>query len=227
MAGGGGTARLGWTERGLLTEISLEDDAARYEIGRLPTSEICLQDDRGVSRRHAEIVSMAGRWQLTDLGSRNGTYVNGELVRATATLVNGTMITCGTTELCFEEPITNEEAQAPSTEGLIAWPPLSAGDCALLVVFTRPFIRTPESQFAGLRPPKNREISEELGYTEETIRKRLKELYRKFHLTDLPNDRRRQELALRARLHRGVLAERRGVRAVPSNGPGIGRRSRD
>lgn len=186
-------------------EISLQDAAVRYEIGRLPTSEVCLQDDRGVSRRHAEIASMAGRWQLTDLGSRNGTYVNGELVRATATLVNGAVIRCGTTELRFEEPIVGDDAQAPSTEGLTAWPSLSEGDIKLLVVFTRPFVRIPESQLAGVRPPKNSEIADELGYTEEAIRKRLKELYRRFDLTDLPNDRRRQELALRARLHRDVL----------------------
>lgn len=197
-------------------EISLERAAVRYEIGRLPTSEICLQDDRGVSRQHAEIVSMAGRWQLTDLGSRNGTYVNGELVRATATLVNGTLIRCGTTELRFEEPTASESAQAPSTEGLKAWPPLSERERTLLVVFTRPFMRIPESQLAGVRPPKNSEIAEELGYTEQTIRKRLKELYRKFDLTDLPHDRRRQELALRARLHRGVLVERgRGTPGTP------------
>jgi len=207
---GGGAARLGWAELGAVMEISLEDASVRYEIGRLLTSEICLQHDRGVSRRHAEIVSMAGRWQLTDLGSRNGTYVNGELVRATATLVNGAVIKCGTTELRFGEPMVGDDAQAPSTEGLTAWPPLSEGDRRFLVVFTRPFGRIPESQLAGVRPPKNSEIADELGYSEQTIRKRLKELYRKFDLADLPNDRRRQELALRARIHRGVLSERSG-----------------
>jgi len=192
-------------------EISLDDVSVRYEIGRLVTSQICLEHDRGVSRRHAEIASMAGRWQLTDLGSRNGTYVNGEIVRATAALVNGAVIRCGTTELRFEEePMVRDHAQAPSTEGLTAWPPLSEGDRRLLVVFTRPFVRIPESQLAGIRPPKNREIADELGYSDQAIRKRLKELYRKFDLADLPNDRRRQELALRARIHRGVLAERSG-----------------
>jgi len=120
------------------------------------------------------------------------------------------MIRCGTTELWFEEPIVGEDAQAPSTEGLTAWPPLSEGDRRLLVVFTRPFVRTPESEITVVRPPKNSEIADELGYSEETIRKRLKELYRRFELTDLPNDRRRQELALRARLHRDVLAARSG-----------------
>jgi len=188
--------------------VSLDDYAVRYEIGRLPSSAVCLQDDHGVSRRHAEIAAMAGRWHVTDLRSRNGTFVNGELVRATAVLVHGTLIRCGTTELRFEEPDLPRAAQAPSTEGITAWPTLSERDCALLVVFTRPFMRALESQLASVRPPKNSEIAEELGYSEAAIRKRLKDLYRKFKLTDLPNDQRRHELAVRARLHREVLAQR-------------------
>lgn len=52
-----------------------------YEIGRDPDCRIALDDDR-VSRRHATISLSAGVWRLTDLGSKNGTAVDGREVEA-------------------------------------------------------------------------------------------------------------------------------------------------
>jgi len=45
-------------------------------IGRHPESTIFL-DDVTVSRRHAEILRSPGGYELVDVGSLNGTYVNG------------------------------------------------------------------------------------------------------------------------------------------------------
>jgi hypothetical protein len=52
---------------------------ARLVIGRSSACEIVLGDDT-VSRHHAELRFEADRWILRDLGSSNGTYVNGRLV---------------------------------------------------------------------------------------------------------------------------------------------------
>jgi signal transduction histidine kinase len=46
-------------------------------IGRSSEKDICLRD-LTVSNTHAKIVKEAGRWKLKDLGSTNGSFVNGE-----------------------------------------------------------------------------------------------------------------------------------------------------
>lgn len=48
-------------------------------IGRHPDSDIFL-DDVTVSRRHAEVLTAAGRFTVTDAGSLNGTYLNRERI---------------------------------------------------------------------------------------------------------------------------------------------------
>ena len=54
--------------------------AAVVTIGRSPSCEIVL-DDPLVSRKHAELREVGGgRWQIRDLGSYNGTFVNGRHV---------------------------------------------------------------------------------------------------------------------------------------------------
>jgi pSer/pThr/pTyr-binding forkhead associated (FHA) protein len=51
----------------------------RIRIGRLPTNDVVLEN-LALSRHHAEIVAEDGAWVLRDLGSSNGTYVNGKRV---------------------------------------------------------------------------------------------------------------------------------------------------
>jgi ABC transport system ATP-binding/permease protein len=52
-------------------------------IGRLPDNDVVL-DDLLVSRRHAELHRVDGGWQMRDLASANGTYVNGQRVSKAA-----------------------------------------------------------------------------------------------------------------------------------------------
>lgn len=63
------------------------------KIGRGPDQEVFL-DDITVSRQHAELRAMPGGWQLVDLGSLNGTYVNRAPVLE-ATLASGDEIQIG------------------------------------------------------------------------------------------------------------------------------------
>ena len=69
-------------------------------IGSAPGSTVTLSD-AGVSRKHAGIRHADGGFELADLGSTNGVYVNGEKV-ARRKLRLGDVIRVGTTEMVFK-----------------------------------------------------------------------------------------------------------------------------
>ena len=69
-------------------------------IGRMSTSDVVLSDSN-VSRRHAELRRDGDNWILKDLGSTNGTLVNGKLARE-HTIKDGDRLAFGTSELLFK-----------------------------------------------------------------------------------------------------------------------------
>lgn len=72
-------------------------ERGRWTIGRSSDCEILLYDD-AVSRRHAEIAVRAGICLVRDLGSCNGTRLNGRFVTR-ARLRRGDVLELGVTEL--------------------------------------------------------------------------------------------------------------------------------
>jgi hypothetical protein len=71
-------------------------------IGRGPDCRITLVDPL-VSRHHAKVRIEGSKATLTDLSSRNGSRVNGRLVRAPQALGDGDRLRIGTQELIFSE----------------------------------------------------------------------------------------------------------------------------
>ena len=69
-------------------------------IGRVE-GDIILPDTE-VSGRHARVVCRGEEWCIEDLGSRNGTFVNGARISCATRLQAGDRIRLGTTELIFE-----------------------------------------------------------------------------------------------------------------------------
>ncbi len=69
-------------------------DGARLTIGRAPSCD-CLVPEECVSRRHAELRREGERWLLRDLGSRNGTRVNGMRVIEEVEVRPGDRLTLG------------------------------------------------------------------------------------------------------------------------------------
>lgn len=78
-----------------------------WTIGRSEDNNLVLPD-RWISRNHAMLQCMdTGEFYLIDLGSRNGSFVNGRRVSIPVTLHNGDRLTFGQTELEFYCPTLN------------------------------------------------------------------------------------------------------------------------
>jgi DNA-binding winged helix-turn-helix (wHTH) protein len=72
-----------------------------HVIGRDPAAEI-LVDDVAVSRRHARIRVGSTSLVVEDLGSRNGTFVNGVQITGPTQLHDGDVVSLGTVALVLE-----------------------------------------------------------------------------------------------------------------------------
>lgn len=87
--------------------LFLEINGRMYPINRLPFtlgrgSESDLRlDDKGVSRRHVQLSAHNGAVIATDLGSTNGTLVNGAPLRSPVVLTNGSLLRMGNTRIIF------------------------------------------------------------------------------------------------------------------------------
>lgn len=74
-------------------------------IGRSPQATFTVADSK-VSRLHARITQRTGAWWLSDLGSKNGTFVNGAAIGSTATcLADGDeLVFGGAVAVAFHDP---------------------------------------------------------------------------------------------------------------------------
>lgn len=103
----------------ILTVIQGPDKGRRFElpdhepqqIGR--SSEALDLNDQTISRRHAEMTPDRGKWVLRDLGSANGTFVNGVRVTEARQLKPGDQVRAGTTLLIFGEDPDARQRKMP------------------------------------------------------------------------------------------------------------------
>ncbi|WP_158634502.1 BTAD domain-containing putative transcriptional regulator [Amycolatopsis sp. WAC 01375] len=98
-AAGAGRPALTWVDgsgRARLRELPV---LGRLAIGRDASADVALRHDGAVSRDHAEITVGESGAVLVDLGSRNGTFHNGERVAGPVPLAPGDVVRCGDTVL--------------------------------------------------------------------------------------------------------------------------------
>jgi pSer/pThr/pTyr-binding forkhead associated (FHA) protein len=82
-------------------------------LGRHPDDDVCLPDDKRVSRHHARITKEGGSYFIEDLGpqgkgSTNGTYVDQTKVTGKTLITTGQIVAIGTLWIRFEiRNITN------------------------------------------------------------------------------------------------------------------------
>jgi serine phosphatase RsbU (regulator of sigma subunit) len=103
-------------------------ETKRITIGRSSAADLCFPDDNGLSRQHLAIENEGGYWSLRDLGSKNGTTLNGARVTAPMPLKPGDRIMAGhlivicdggsgssTRPLVFFDPTDDDEVQTSSS----------------------------------------------------------------------------------------------------------------
>ena len=91
--------------------------ASENVMGRDKEAEVCL-DAASVSRHHARILIEGARATLEDLGSKNGTALNGEPLRGARELKDGDTVRLGQVQLLFrslpfEGPTATARGDAP------------------------------------------------------------------------------------------------------------------
>lgn len=92
----------------VMAEIIIDHAGIRFpveirwvRIGRDPSNQIVLNDDRYTSRYHAWVTYENGLFWLEDLGSTNGTMLNGQAVDEREELRTGDQIKIGESVLIF------------------------------------------------------------------------------------------------------------------------------
>lgn len=80
----------------------------QYIIGRHPECDIVLESGAVVSRQHARLFARNGGYACEDLGSRNGTFVNGKLINGPTQLQDGDLVRICDIELSYGD--ANEQS---------------------------------------------------------------------------------------------------------------------
>jgi pSer/pThr/pTyr-binding forkhead associated (FHA) protein len=88
-------------------------------IGRADYCDIVIPDD-SVSSQHAKLTRREGIWVLTDLGSTNGTLVDGEKVEGDVPLAPGAFVRFGDVQLVFEPTDDAADINAPKATRTIS-----------------------------------------------------------------------------------------------------------
>ncbi len=175
----------------------LQLEADRSTIGKAAENDIAVDDDATASGLHAVLERFAAGWCVTDLGSSNGTWVNGERIWASRRLRHGDEIRIGQTRLVFRDPLT---VAGPATEVEQAPPALTTRERDVLVALCRPLL----TRDMFTEPASTRTIADELVITQAAVKQHLANLYEKFGLA-AGDSHRRAGLANEA-LRRGAVS---------------------
>ncbi len=130
---------------------------------------------------------------VDDRLSRNGTLVNGTRLSGRRRLNDRDVIRFGSTQVLFRDPAQAAD-ETPPASGPAEVAAVTTAQRRALVELCRPLL---EATVVAV-PPSNAEIAAELGVSVEAVRTQLKTLFRLFEVPDLPQNRKRAELARRA-----------------------------
>lgn len=169
-------------------------EGERLTVGSATDNDIVV-DDVSVSRIHALLHLLNGRWFIEDCGSRNGISVNGRQVTSMHPLRSADEVRLGRARLVFCGQVA---ASGSPTDAVIKRPPITARERDVLVALCGPLANGD----LFTEPATVREIAAELTVSENAIKLHLANLVAKFGIEGA--ERRRSRLA-NAALDSGVV----------------------
>lgn len=177
------TASRGYAEirRGAETE-SVPLDQDRMTIGRDAGNHIAFPEDETVSRLHAVLERFPPGWSVRDVGSANGTFVNGRRIAGDHRLHSGDDVRVGNSSLVFRVPGAGDTGATVRAEPP---PTLTRRERETLVELCRPLL----SGDVFPQPASVRHLAATFVVSEAAVKSILNGLYDKFGIYD-PGDRR-------------------------------------
>ncbi len=171
-----------WTSAG--REL-LSMPSPRSTIGSSETADLVVTDG-SVSRIHALLEWLGGSWFVQDLGSRNGTFVNGERVQVRRVVRAGDEIRLGRARLVLRGIVS----QSGAATGVTDEPPvLTARERDVVITLCRPLL----TGDPFTEPATVHEIAAALTVSDAAVKQHLGRLYDKFAVGE--GARRRSRLA--------------------------------
>ncbi len=163
-----------WTLSGR-TVVGL--DGERLTVGKGTENHVALPDDATVSRLHAVFERFPAGWCVTDIGSSNGTFLNGERIWTQQRLRHGDEVRVGRTRLLFRN---SADVGLTATEGESESPPLTKRERDVLVVLCRPLL----ARDLFTEPASIKGIAADLVVSEAAVKQHLANLFDKFEVGD-------------------------------------------
>src|SRR5687768_10812353 len=83
---------------------TIRPDKDRWSVGRSSDNDFGYPEDSGLSRQHLVLEREGDGWTVCDLGSKNGTFLNGVRVQTRQPLAAGDRVTASQLTLLFQPP---------------------------------------------------------------------------------------------------------------------------
>jgi DNA-binding NarL/FixJ family response regulator len=164
--------------------VPLDDD--QITVGREEESSIVLAEDGLASRFHAVLQRYPTGWAVRDLGSTNGTYVNGQRVIGERTIRAGDEVRVGRSRLVMRAAAAASSSRPTMTEA--AAPNLTRREADVLIALCWPVLHgEPFAPAATVA-----DIAATLHVSLGAVKTHLSNLYDKFGLHDSVPERRAQ-----------------------------------
>lgn len=161
--------------------LPLEGD--QITVGRDPASGVALPDDDSASRFHAVFQRYPVGWAIRDLGSTNGTFVNGQSVVGERALRAGDEVRIGQSRLVMRQTAAKTSRQTITDQPA---PNLTRRESDVLIALCWPLLHG-----NAFGPPATvAEIAETLHVSAGAVKTHLSNLYDKFGLYEAGGDRR-------------------------------------